>query len=163
MPFCVIGQSRNRPVEVDPISNKAADVDWPVRELESTAIGAILSEHVGLRFKFRREGELHFEFGLGIGDILRVDVRLLEGLDVVVVDELDGARLRRLHRRRGDSERNRGNQPGERPECNPLYQNVFHNLPPCLKTLLDLMKSVNYRIFGTDSTKLRVIGEYTIV
>ncbi len=34
---------------------------------------------------------------------------------------------------------------------------------PFILVLLDLMKSVNYRIFGADSTKLRVIGEYTMV
>ena len=40
---------------------------------------------------------------------------------------------------------------------------TFFIICPLILVLPDLMKSVNYRIFGSDSTKLRVIGEYTMV
>ena len=44
-----------------------------------------------------------------------------------------------------------------------LWIKTFFIICPFILVLPDLMKSVNYRIFGSDSTKLRVIGEYTMV
>ena len=44
-----------------------------------------------------------------------------------------------------------------------LWIKTFFIICPFILVLPDLMKSVNHRIFGADSTKLRVIGEYTMV
>ena len=89
----IVRDSRDRICVGRPKSQEATRGGRPVGELEPSTIDAINAEHVGFLLEKPGEGELHFEFGLGSGHVLRIDERGPVRFDVarIAVDRHFGA------------------------------------------------------------------------